>query len=132
MNPATIDMVKDAETLSDTAKDKLGEYLNGFLEPQFQHDRDDEPNTIVCPACRSHIYSGGIMDALMSSFEWGIVHGDGFCSQCRWPIRMYHFVDLDGDDKQRLVYPLAYRCYKDDDCEKETDPAAYWEGRKND
>ena len=129
MRPATIEIVKDANTLSEEAKSRLDKYLNGFLEPQFRHDKDDEPNTIVCPACRSHIYAGGLMDAMFSTFEWGIVHGDGFCGKCRWPIRMYHFVRLDGDDEQRLVFPLAYRCYRDDACEQETDPATYWNER---
>ena len=122
MNPATIDIVKDAETLSDEARDRLDEYLRSFLEPQFRHDKDDEPNAIVCPSCKGHIYSGGIMDALMSGFQWEIVHGEGFCSECGWPIRMYHFVKLDGDEEKRLVFPLAFRQFRDDEMTDEVDP----------
>lgn len=119
---ATIDIVKDAETLSAEARERLDEYLRGFLAPAFRHDKDGEPNTIVCPRCKSQIYAGGIEDALFSVFQWGIAHGDGFCGSCKWPIRMYHFVRLDGENEQRLVFPLAYRQFRDDDCTDEVDP----------
>ena len=125
MKAATIDIVKDVDTLSDGAKARLSDYLDGFLEPTFRHDKDDEPNAITCPSCNSQIYAGGVMDALLSTFTWGIVHGDGFCGECKWPIRMYHFIKLDGDDEQRLVFPLAYRCFKDDERTEEIDPQEY-------
>jgi hypothetical protein len=116
--PATIDMVSDANTLSEGARRRLGEYLNAFLAPVF----DDEKTHVKCPCCGSRVYGGGILDALLGTFEWGIVHGDGFCSRCKWPIRMYHFVDLDNGE-QRIVFPLAYRIYEDEERAREIDPA---------
>jgi len=32
-------------------------------------------------------------------FEWGYVHGHGWCKECRWPIVMHHFIkDKDGKE----------------------------------
>ena len=69
------------------------------------------------------------MDHLIGSFTWGIAHGDGFCGRCKWPIRLYHFVKLDGPEKKRLVYPLAYVCYEDEAHAVEIDPKAKYHER---
>jgi hypothetical protein len=123
MTVATIDIVKDADTLSEGARSRLSEYLSGFHAPAYKENAGGERTGIACPACDSRVYSGDILDALLPGFEWGIAHGDGFCISCKWPIRMYHFIKLDDEDEQRFVFPLAYRCFKDDDRKNEIDPA---------
>lgn len=119
MDHATIENVRCGDELSAEARKNLSEYLAGFLAPVIDSD------SIRCPCCNAHIWSGdGIMDYLIGTFTWGLVHGDGFCGRCKWPIRMYHFVKLDGPDEKRLVYPLAYRCYEDEAHAVEIDPKA--------
>lgn len=39
----------------------------------------------VCPKCGSEL--GGIF----GSFEWGIVHGCGYCSECKTSFQLYHY-----------------------------------------
>lgn len=121
MEHATLENVGiEGPQLSAEALGRLSEYLTAFISPV----KSDRPS-IDCPCCGAMIYSGGgPLDALLSSFEWGLAHGDGFCGRCKWPIRMYHFIQLDKPEKTRLVYPLAYRCYTDDTHTVEIDPAA--------
>ena len=48
---------------------------------------------------------GDLTDQLFGKggFEWGIAHGEGHCSNCRWPARLYHFIkDADGNDLMTL------------------------------
>ena len=51
----------------------LNRYLNIFAFTKEER----------CIAC------GAMLSGLLSSFSWGIVHGEGTCS-CGWPIRAYH------------------------------------------
>ena len=103
--------------LTDDGNKKLADYLVGFHAPNIDDD------AVKCVKCGSHIFGGGIMDALLSTFTWGLVHGEGFCTECNWPIRMYHSVDLDREEKSSFQFPLAHRCYTDDSHETEVDPA---------
>lgn len=41
------------------------------------------------------------------SFRWGLAHGDGFCSKCTWPSRLYHFLNVDGVE-HRIICLLQY------------------------
>lgn len=115
--------ISQAEETTQSLLDIFGqEYLDNFLEPTYDV-REDETVMIKCPCCDSHIMGGGIADALFSTFEWGIAHGEGHCGECRWPIKMYHFLKKeDGSDRRRVVFPMAHRCYKDSDPDKEIDP----------
>ena len=123
MEACTIDLFSGSKDLSESAQSRLAGYLEGFHAPTHKENKDGKTATITCPKCGSHLLGGGIMDALLSTFIWGIAHGEGFCSECDWPIRMYHFVKLDGDDKHRFEFPLAHRCYTDESHETEVDPA---------
>jgi len=36
---------------------------------------------------------------LGGGFEWGLIHGEGHCANCKWPARAHHFIkDEAGDD----------------------------------
>ena len=124
MEHATIENTQcDTSELSETARATLTEYMSGFLAPVI----DDK--CVRCPCCNAHVWAGGkIMDAMLSTFQWGLAHGDGFCSACKWPIRMYHYVKLDNGE-QRIVYQLAYRCYEDEAHAVEIDQAASYHER---
>jgi hypothetical protein len=40
-----------------------------------------------CPVC------GAELGAFFGSFQWGLVHGEGFCSQCnKAAFRYYHYI----------------------------------------
>jgi len=41
---------------------------------------------------------------LTGRFTWGIVHGEGFCGNCGWPARLYHYIDT----HQRITLLLQY------------------------
>ncbi len=76
---------------------ELREYFHTFATPtKGKHGAE-------CPNCGSAI--GG----MFGSFEWGLVHGEGRCSICHWPMRAYHFIkDKDGKDVatiRNLVLP---------------------------
>lgn len=125
MNTATLDNFTNAKDLSEDAQDRFAKYLESFHEPTYKANNAQDGATITCPGCGSHLYGAGVVDALLSTFEWGICHGEGICTECSWPIRMYHFIKLDGDDKQRIIFPLAHRCFSDDDHKVEVDPAEH-------
>ena len=123
MEVCTIDMFSGSKDLSEGAQSRLAGYLEGFHAPVIKD------GVVKCVKCGDLIFSGGIMDALMSSFTWGIAHGEGFCTNCDWPIRMYHFVQLvDDEDKRRFEFPLAHRCYTDKSHAAEVDPVLTRQG----
>jgi hypothetical protein len=99
------------EGWNEEQRGRLREYLAGFLKPMFKDGR------VLCPCCDSHISGNGILDMLTSTFRWGLAHGEGFCSKCQWPFRMYH--ELAKDEKFSL--PLAHRQFKREDA-AEVDP----------
>ena len=45
------------------------------------------PEGTGCPC----IKCGAPLGGFLGMFEWGIVHGEGRCSRCKWPARAYHF-----------------------------------------
>ena len=111
---ATLADVSDANTLGEAARARLAEHLSHFLKPKLAD------NCVQCPCCGGALWhGGGVLDALCSTFRWGLAHGDGFCGRCKWPVRFYHYLQLDGE--RRIVFPLAYRCFRKDTGE-EIDP----------
>jgi hypothetical protein len=66
---------------------KLNESLKEFLPPG------------PCVLCKRD---------LNDTFRWGLAHGEGFCSVCNYPTRLYHFVKDDTGEESRIVRPLQY------------------------
>lgn len=61
-------------------------YLSVFAEPV----KDDRGN-IVCLKCGEEL-TGLIASFLgRGGFEWGLVHGEGYCRCCKWPGRGMHY-----------------------------------------
>lgn len=79
---------------------KLNGYLSGFVLGLGREDGKEVEQAGGCPCCLATL--GGF---LTGSFEWGLVHGEGSCSACGWPVKAYHRLYLDerGDDKGRLL-----------------------------
>lgn len=73
-----------------------------FAQPPFTV-ADDGKNEIgkqPCLKC-SEPLAGDLADFILrkGGFTWGLAHGEGFCRNCRWPARAYHFIkDADGKE----------------------------------
>ncbi len=68
------------------------EYLSVFAQP----DDVERPH---CVKCKSE---------LIFTFRWGLAHGEGVCSKCLWPTRLYHFLKGDDGSEKRIVQLLQY------------------------
>jgi hypothetical protein len=79
---------------------KINGYLSGFVLGLVREDGEEVEKPGGCPCCLATL--GGF---LTGSFEWGLVHGEGSCSACGWPVAAYHRLYLDerGDDRGRLL-----------------------------
>ena len=63
------------------------EYLTAFVAPRHTPERDG----LTCVGCGATLYLPGIIGALMgATFTWGVANGEGHCSRCGYPTRMYH------------------------------------------
>lgn len=71
-------------------------YFGNFVKPV----RDESQNGVQrCFHCGE--YLTGLASFLLGrgGFEWGITHGEGHCTNCRWPARGHHFAKAaDGSD----------------------------------
>lgn len=79
---------------------ELDPYFHAFARPAPR----DEPIVLVAdgvPGIELHFDRCIGCDHLISwSFTWGLVHGEGFCGNCGWPYRLYHFPrPADGGDE---------------------------------
>ncbi len=74
----------------------LDAYFAPFAEPVFREA--DKSKEMQCIECDKPLT--GLMSAFFGGgFVWGIVHGEGHCSACRWPARAHHFIkDADGKE----------------------------------
>ena len=63
-----------------------------------------------CPGCGSRlgVNKAKLLESLLlepPTFEWGFVHGEGFCGQCRWPARAKHWPTwIDDPDKGKKIF----------------------------
>jgi hypothetical protein len=80
----------------------LRDYFHRFAAPVTD---PTNPERQVCPACGE--FFGGLMAnlGLGVGIEWGLVHGEGNCSYCRWPYRGHHFIyapeNIDEDGRKK-------------------------------
>lgn len=74
----------------------LDAYFEAFAQPIFQDG--DKTKNMVCIECDKPL--DGLMAVFLGSgFTWGITHGEGHCSACKWPARGHHFIkDAGGKD----------------------------------
>lgn len=80
--------VKDGEQLSEADEKALSEYFARFV-------KTDGGKCVCCGDVQGGNLEASMMAALgvgrAARFTWGIAHGEGFCSTCKWPARAYHF-----------------------------------------
>lgn len=67
--------------LSDEEIAQLDKYLEHYANTEGK-----------CVKCEKKLL-GTMVDQLIggSTFEWGLVHGQGNCKNCGWPVVLYHF-----------------------------------------
>lgn len=65
--------------ITDADNKAMDEYFSQFLAPG------------PCPKCGSQL-TGDILKQFigLATFTWGLAHGEGFCSKCKYPARAYH------------------------------------------
>lgn len=93
LKPANED--DDSEETLQTAKkmtDAVNVYLQAFAAPLIVEHPNRISGTRECLKC------GERLDGLMGTFKWGLVHGEGSCSGCGWPCRVYHSPKMDGEE----------------------------------
>jgi hypothetical protein len=85
---------------SDGALPVEKEYAQRWLPPRL-----DESGGVHCVGCGS-LLTGGLSGLLLGTFDWGIVHGEGYCRECHYPVRMYHYLPDALGEERRINYPL--------------------------
>lgn len=65
------------------------------------------------------INCGEDLSGIFGTFEWGIVHGEGSCSNCGYPARAKHYIKakkLVVDDKEEgeLILPFVLQYHPDE------------------
>jgi hypothetical protein len=82
-------------------KKALDEYFHRYCSPvsETKIENGEEKVQEFCPACGKP-FTGLLANlGLGVGIEWGLAHGEGYCSHCRWPYRGHHKIwdqsDLD-------------------------------------
>jgi len=102
---------------NDAEQCNLVAQLNAAIErylDDFDLDTYDEENERrLCPGCKSTLSGNGLSSLLSSTFVWGLVHGEGYCSHCGWLCRAYHVPKHEGkpiiEDGEPVVNVLPYK-----------------------
>ena len=81
----------------------LNQYFAPFARITFEAERAEDGKPVMddqpCINCGKPLLGGVSSFWNGGGFKWGLVHGEGQCSECGWPARMYHFIkDAAGDD----------------------------------
>lgn len=84
--------------------DALDKYFDVFAQPALKMvDGKPQFTDQVCIKCDEPLTGMMAMMFGKGGFTWGLAHGEGFCRNCRWPSRMYHFIKgADGEDLMTL------------------------------
>lgn len=67
----------------------VDKYLFSFAKPQLEGKNSFLQSAAKCLRC------GRPLGGAIGSFQWGIVHGEGTCSNCGWPARAKHYIKDD-------------------------------------
>ena len=88
------------------------DYLALFVAPRLRRAGDG----VTCIGCGGDLWVPGIVGFLCgATFTWGLANGEGHCSGCGYPTRMYHRPpELEG---KTGTFPLQYH---PDDLERRT------------
>jgi len=78
----TFSDVFQAEQISDEDRQALDDYLKAFVKGDVSG---------ICVSCGEQ-QGGSVVDGLIgkAKFKWGLVNGEGYCSNCGYPARAIH------------------------------------------
>ena len=95
---AKVDHEKSDERTLQLMRDYFHRYAAPVTDP-------NSPDHQVCPACGEKFTGLMANLGLGVGIEWGLVHGEGNCSYCRWPYRGHHFIwdpkDIDDEGRKK-------------------------------
>ena len=76
-------------------------YLAAFVAPRLS----ESELALNCLGCGEDLYRAGIAGFLLgaATFTWGLANGEGYCSGCGYPTRMYHRLP-----EGTATFPLQY------------------------
>lgn len=99
--------------------EKVREYLGQFIQP---HYKGEPPNhKRHCANCGMEM--DGMMQALgllpVAAFQWGLVNGEAFCSNCKYPARANHRPKMEGATEPLFTMVNLYLEYFDVEVEAE-------------
>lgn len=80
-------------------RDRLDSYFAAFVAPTTIDGKH------YCFNCGEEINAFRAFVGLGVAYEWGLAHGEAFCSGCKWPARGHHSI---GDDITLHNLFLAY------------------------
>lgn len=97
MEVCTVDDLKFEISGKDASEciNVLNEYFKIFAKPKFLEGENVNwiSGSLDCINC------GRRLNGVLGTFQWGITHGEGNCSECGWPGRAIHYIkDTDGED----------------------------------
>lgn len=99
-------------TVEDTGMTVAGEGAAPFVEAlneylkMFAATRDKD-GYMHCHNC------GENLDGLLGSFRWGMAHGEGFCSNCKWPAVGLHYPEKDGEKMFNRAWKVCLSVHPD-------------------
>ncbi|NIR76735.1 MAG: hypothetical protein GWN53_17025 [Gammaproteobacteria bacterium] len=103
---------KDAEGPNEEEQEEIArtmeaarKYFRMFAEPMKKDGATGMMiGGVLCIGC------GEVLNGFMGTFQYGIVHGEGTCSNCGYPCRTHHYIkDEDGEELLSLTgYLLQY------------------------
>lgn len=78
-------------------------YVSQFLPPRLK-GKCGEVLSVLCVGCGECLSSD-----FEGTFVWGLAHGEGYCSTCGYPTKLYHYAQDDaGSDVGRVSFPLQW------------------------
>lgn len=98
------------EGFPDDERATLDKYFDAFAQPKITEENGKRSlGGSPCIKCEKPLV--GLTTFLLGGgFTWGIAHGEGHCSNCRWPARAHHFIKNDAGDEVLTLrnFPLQY------------------------
>lgn len=87
-------IITASEEVSPGVLSALDGYFRRFAQPPILRGENGEVvvDRQLCPGCGEVMFGGqeDFAGFLLSTFRWGLVHGEGACVRCGWPARVHH------------------------------------------
>lgn len=85
----------DVEEESIKALDK---HFSQFVALEIKDGEVQPQNCVNC---------GKQLTGFLGAFEWGIAHGYGHCSNCRWPGQAHHFIENEKGEQIATIHNVV-------------------------